>query len=558
MKWIKASLLFSSVAFSIGARAKLTTMAGHVPYAAMVDSLNVGQLAPSKTMTLTISLNLRNELALQTLINRLYNPNDSLYRHYLTTQQFRAEFGPTQQDVAQVAQYLQSHNLQIVGETTSTLEVQGRASEVEKTFGVHLNQYLRPDGRFAFAPDSEPQLDSAIAPKIAGIIGLNSFAHYEPLSLRRLHRGPIVANSSTPPPSGSGLGPADIQSAYHLQTAGTTGAGQTLALMELDGYAPTDIATYAQSYGITPVPLQNILIDGYNGSAGQGAPEVVLDIELMMAVAPGAAKILVYEGVNNENGPVDVYGKIADDNIAKQVSTSWGSPESQNTAAYLNSENKIFMQMAAQGQSIYAASGDSGAYDDGSTLSVDDPASQPYIVATGGTTLTTAANGAYSNETSWSVANSEQQGQPEGGGGGISSVWKIPTWQTGLASTANQGSSTMRMVPDIAFDADPNTGYAIYQGGAWNEYGGTSCAAPIWAAYTALVNQARAKNGLTTLGFADPVIYQLGKGAGATLFHDIADSSTNLFYPAVTGYDLSTGWGTPVGPQLFSALSAKK
>ncbi len=201
--------------------------------------------------------------------------------------------------------------------------------------------------------------------------------------------------------------------------------------------------------------------------------------------------------------------------------------------------------MAAQGQTIFAASGDSGAYDNRSNtslLSVDDPAAQPYMTAAGGTSLTTAgAGGAWKSETTWS-----------GGGGGISVQWPLPTWQQGVATAANKASTAMRNVPDVSLDADPYTGYSIFLNGGWYLYGGTSCAAPLWAAFTALVNQQRQANGNAPLGFANPIIYSL---ANASNFHDIADGSTNQYYPAVTGYDDATGWGSFNGAFLLTALA---
>jgi kumamolisin len=214
------------------------------------------------------------------------------------------------------------------------------------------------------------------------------------------------------------------------------------------------------------------------------------------------------------------------------------------------------MQIAAQGQSFFAAAGDSGAFDNGSTLSVDDPGSQPYMTSVGGTTLTLNSDGSYGKETSWAVQGGSVK---EGGGGGISAVWPIPTWQQNLGTAANQGSTTMRMVPDVALDADPNSGYAIFSQGAWQEVGGTSCAAPLWAAFTALVNQQRAINGQGGLGFPNLSLYSDAESSAYTVnFHDIADGSANLHFTAVKGYDLSTGWGTMIGSSLLASLGSTR
>ena len=533
---------------TVSAWATPTRLKGHVPSQWISRSTDNGRLTQSQEIPMTIALSLRNQSQLADLIKRLHNPTDPMYGHYLTTAQFAAQFGPTSQDIDTVQQYLASHNLKVLGTTTTTMKISGAVSDIETAFNFEMHQYQTKDNRTAYSANNDPEVDDSVSSKITAILGLNNFSK---LVAHRQRRALAPrANPVGTGPSG-GLAPADIQKAYSFPGGSVNGAGQTLALMELDGYTPSDITAYAQQFNIATTPaLQNILIDGFNGAAGSGADEVTLDIELMMAVAPGASQILVYEGMNTETGPTDVYAKIADDNLAKQVSTSWGSPESQNTSAFLNSENSIFMQMASQGQSIYAAAGDSGAYDDGSTLSVDDPSSQPYMVSAGGTSLTLNSDGSYKSETSWGTTD---QGQDEGGGGGISSVWPMPSWQAGLATATNKGSTANRMVPDVSLDADPDTGYAIYVGGSWNVYGGTSCAAPLWAAFTALVNQQRATAGLATLGFANMAIYSAGTGASySQLFHDVNDNSTNLFYPAVTGYDLSTGWGTMIASSLLT------
>lgn len=317
-----------------------------------------------------------------------------------------------------------------------------------------------------------------------------------------------------------------------------------MALFELDGYNASDIAKYVSYYALPSAPLQNVLVDGFSGSAGSGAGEVTLDIELQIALAPGASRIIVYEGPNSGTGVVDTYNRIAMDNLAKQISTSWGISEGQNSKAVINSENTIFQQMAAQGQSIYAASGDSGAYDNGSTLSVDDPASQPYMVGVGGTQLFLNSDKTYSYESTWNVNNTVS--------GGVSSLWIIPTWQQGIASAV---SATKRNVPDVSLNSDQYTGYSIYYKGGWYIFGGTSCASPLWAAFTARVNQMRIANGMSTLGFANPLIYQIAAGArGGADFHDVVNGTTNLYYVAGTGYDNATGWGSFNGAELLADL----
>ena len=213
--------------------------------------------------------------------------------------------------------------------------------------------------------------------------------------------------------------------------------------------------------------------------------------------------------------------------------------------------------MAAQGQSLFSATGDNGAYDDGRTLSVDDPGSQPYVTGVGGTTLVTnGTGGAYAAETAWGVfydlsnPSSTQGGSfGVGGGGGFSTIWPAPSYQSILNPTP-----AMRSVPDVALDADPQTGYAIYYNGGFAGYGGTSAAAPLWAGFTALVNQQRTAAGKAPIGFLNPAIYQIGASAAYTAdFHDIT-SGSNLYYPAVPGYDNASGWGSFIGDALLSTL----
>lgn len=319
---------------------------------------------------------------------------------------------------------------------------------------------------------------------------------------------------------------------------------------------------------------------------------MTLDIELQLAVAPEASAILVYAGGNMNSLVVQQYQKIADDNLAKEISTSWGAPEITNDSVSLDGENDAFEQMASQGQSIFAAAGDNGAYDgagtsstvngtDPTALLVDDPSSQPYMCGVGGTTLavmTPGTNEHYLSETSWGTPATSTGG---GGGGGISRLWPTPFYQVGIVPSAgaipsnyttagtdlpNPNPSTSRNTPDVSFDANPDTGYDIVFGGVADAaltFGGTSCAAPIWAGFTALANEERANNGLPPLGFANPAIYQIGADGYSgytfrypTVFHDIMDGSTNLYFPAVKGYDSSTGWGSFNGNYLQTDLGS--
>jgi len=260
-------------------------------------------------------------------------------------------------------------------------------------------------------------------------------------------------------------------------------------------------------------------------------------------MAPGISSVYVYEAPNGSSWD-SILDRIATDNVCKQISCSWigGGPDS--------TAEGIFQQMAAQGQSFFTASGDS----DADTGSIQFPADSPSITVVGGTTLTsTGAGGSYTSETVWNW------GDGTGSSGGISTYYSIPTWQQGISMTANMGSTTMRNVPDVAMTADNI--YVAYNNGGGGIFGGTSCAAPLWAAFTALVNQQSVSNTGSTVGFINPAVYAVGQGTGyASDFHDTTvgnnfSSSSPAKFPAETGYDLCTGWGTPNGTTLINALA---
>ena len=544
-------------------------MPGHIP-AAVASAQEISALSSTQPVSLALSLPLHNQAELEDLLHGLSDPSDPRFGQFLTPEEFTARYSPTPAEYQRVIAYAQAMGLTVTAThpNRTLLDVAAPAGQVEKAFGLHLRVYRsREDGRTFYAPDAEPQIPFALASLVTGVVGLSNASRWQPHLHPHSSLAPafdvaaILDPYSTDPAAplqigtgvSGGLAPSDIKAAYNLSSVAQNGSGQTLGLFELDGYTASDIAAYETQYGLPSVPLQNVLVDSVTGvpSTTSGPAEVTLDIELQAALATGASKILVYEGPNSDAGVVDTYSRIASDNTAKEISTSWGEAENSAPASVRSSENTAFQQMAAQGQSIYAASGDSGADDNGSSLSVDDPASQPYMVGVGGTSLTTTSpGGAYQSETTWNNSLGA-------GGGGISTVWTIPSYQNGVVgSSASKGSTSYRNVPDVSLDADPYTGYSVYYKGGWTIYGGTSCAAPLWAAFTALVNQKRVAAGSPTLGFPNPPIYALAaSGAYANDFHDITGGSTNRYYPAVTGYDDATGWGSFNGANLLADLS---
>jgi kumamolisin len=330
----------------------------------------------------------------------------------------------------------------------------------------------------------------------------------------------------------NGFTPAQLRSAYDTTPLGT-GAGKTVALWEFDGFQASNITSYDNQFGINATAPQTVSVDNanFNAQPGQGEGEVELDIELVQAIAPGAST-LVYEAPNSDQGQIDMANAIVSQDKVSVTSISWGACEAASSPATIMSTDNALAQGAAEGISFYAASGDFGSDDcRNGTTGVDYPASDPNVTGTGGTSLTLGANGAYGSETAWT-----------GSGGGVSTVFAAPAYQT------NTGGK--RAVPDVASDADPNTGYAIFSAGQWQVFGGTSCAAPMWSGLTALID---AKAG-TNLGNGNAKFYSIAAGGNAaTAFHDITSGSNGAF-TAGAGYDEVTGLGTYDGAGLASAL----
>lgn len=547
----------SQAAASQTAQAVQPRLTGHVPLRAVAHAHLVGRVAAAQTVGLALTLPLRNPADLSDLLSRLYAPGDPLYGKFLTPAEFTARFGPTESDYAAVAAAAKSAGLQITGTHPNrlVLDVSGPASALESAFGLHLENYRAADGRVFRAPDAGPLLPRGMAGRVAGVVGLDTALRLH--SHLRPHLVPSVLGGHLGSGPYGGLTPSDVKTAYSLNSVSANGAGQSLALFELDGYTASDITAYRTYCSLPAMPIQNILVDGVTGAVGSTSDETTLDIELAQALAPNLSKIFLYLSPNTNTGVIDTLNRMVSDNTAKQISTSFGEDEISSGSAFLAQENPIFQEMAAQGQTMLSATGDNGAYDDGMTLTVDDPGSQPYVTGVGGTSLATSGTGGpYAAESAWGLAynvndpNSTNGGAyGVGGGGGFSAVWPTPSYQAGLVP-----APAMRSVPDVALNSDPETGYSIYVGGQWNVYGGTSAAAPLWAGFTALVNQQRAAAGKAPVGFLNPLIYQIGASAAYTNdFHDVA-SGNNLYYPATAGYDNATGWGSFVGSALLNTL----
>jgi hypothetical protein len=419
------------------------------------------------------------------------------------------------------------------------LSIEAPVDRLERAFGITLREYSHPtEARAFFAPDSDPVLPKGLA--VRHVSGLNNYRRARPRNLRE--------SSGAQPKGGTGQGGTflgkDFRAAY-IPGSKLTGAGQIVGLFELDGYYASDITAYENVAVLPNVPIENVLIDGFSGTPagrrpGSGNEEVSLDIEMAISMAPGLAKVLVYEAspTSSTANIDDLLNRIATDNLAQQISCSWGfdiDPTMQ----------QIFQELAAQGQSFYEASGDDGAFEG----AVFQPSDDPFFTVVGGTTLNTDSNGNWVSEDSWT-----------GSGGGISTVYPIPDWQAGIDMSLNGGSPSMRNLPDVAMVAD--NVLATVDRGRSLVFSGTSIAAPLWAAFTALVNEQGAATGKPRVGFVNPALYAIGRGSRYSgALHDITAGDNSAYgsvdgYSAVRGYDLCTGWGTPNGTGLIEALLA--
>ncbi len=539
-------------------------LSGHVP--AIVKYLQANGHLTATNLNLTIGLPLRNREALTNLLEQLSDPASTNYHKYLSPAQFTQRFGPSEQDYAAVASFASQHGLRVTATHANRmlLQVSGRSSDIESAFQVNLKTYHHPaENRDFYAADTEPTVPAGLA--IQDICGLDNYSVPHPqLNYRNISTlTNLVLKATGKPAPRLGSGPSgtylgnDFRNAY-LPGGTQNGSGQTVALVQFDGYFASDIAAYASLAGRTNIPLQNVLIDGFNGlpTGNGGEVEVSLDIEMLYAMAPALSKIVVYEGDPYNFHPNDVLNRIATDDTASQISCSWGWTGGPKTTT-----DQIFQQMALQGQTMFVASGDSDAYPAGT---VDDPngfgtpSDSAYITSVGGTTLTMTAGGtARISETVWNWGI-EYGADGIGSSGGISTYYKIPYWQTNVNMTACQGSTTTRNFPDVALTGD--NVFVIADGGVQYFVGGTSCASPLWAAFTSMINQQETNLNRAPIGFINPALYKLAQAAGYTTnFNDITtdnntwSGSPNLFY-AVTNYDLCTGLGTPNGTNLINAL----
>jgi kumamolisin len=431
-----------------------------------------------------------------------------------------------------VSAFMQSQGLTVTSSDSArrALLVAGTLEQLQRVFGVTLQRY--DDGTHQFnGREGWIMLPESLHDDVVAVLGLDK----RPQARPQIRFATEAATSYTPPQV----------AALYAFPSNVTGAGQTIAFIELGGgFSQSDYTAYFQSLGLTPPTVTVVPVDGATNSPGtdQNADgEVMLDVEVAGAVAPGAA-LVIYLAPNTDQGFIDAVSTAVNDTTRKPgiISISWGGAESTWTSQATTALNTVLQDAVNANISVCVASGDSGSSDGvgGSAPNVDFPASSPNVLACGGTSLTSKGT----------TITSEVVWNSDGGasGGGISDLFATPSWQANITlPTSANGGKAGRGVPDVASDADPNTGYSVRVDGATQVIGGTSAAAPLWAGLIALLNQSLGKN----VGFVNPKLYAIAPDP----LHDITQGN-NGAYSAGPGWDACTGLGSPDGSQLLAAL----
>jgi subtilase family serine protease len=588
-----------------------------------------GQMANNKQIRISLVLQANNGTQLNNLLQALYTPGNSQYHNWLAKGEFNRLFAPSTSQIAQVDKFLQNAGLHVVASPSPFLiEAIATVAQVEAAFHTRINNYTTITGETFYQNDSTVQIPASLSKLVMAVSGLSNtnqlHSHYvTTLTSAKKQRIPVPKYGAGP--HGSGLTPAQVASlydanpVYQLGNRGQ-GKGSTLAVFEQSGYTPSDITAYEhQFFGPSEnVPIININVDGgpvtpacptgdqcgpftsgtpcangCNSADYTGDIEVEADIEMQIALAPKANRILVYNAPNDNLGitGVNEYLKITNDDLADSISSSWGACEQDVGLPTAKAESVAFMQMAAQGQSMFSAAGDTGAFDclrdsGKSGIAVNDPSSQPFVTAVGGTSFGTFDPGTNQHPTYptgsvtvWNILNAckatrlDQCGNLGAGGGGVSSFWSLPSYQHGLGviSSLSQKSpycsqattgQYCREVPDVSANTDEYTPYAehctgnpktnstcatIPVSGGWFGIECTSLSSPLWSGIIALWDGVHGKR----FGNANFGLYQWFRSSHSynKYFHDITGKNqtenNNGYYPTTPYYDMATGIGTP-------------
>ncbi|MBX6353048.1 MAG: peptidase S53 [Thermoflavifilum sp.] len=563
-----------------------------------------GDLPDDTPVTVDIVLKLRNAQALQSYINQTTDPSSRNYRHYLSVSQFAQQYAPSPQDIRAITNYLQAFGIQTtVYPDHLIITANGTVGQFNQAFKTKI-QSAKLNGRSFHAAKQNPMLPAGIAKDVLCVLGLTNYYNFKSNALER------NLDPADTPVGPLNLTPQDLISHYDvgpLYQQGATGAGQTIGIVTLADFNPEDAYAFWNDMGINVKAnrITEVPVDG--GAGWDGYDETTLDVEQSGALAP-QADIRVYEAPNTDTGFVDAFATAISEDIAQQISVSWGLAEpailylvanNAETPAYPYVFNQLFMEAAAQGQSMFAAAGDEGAYDavrefylnsgvPGVALpSVDQPADSPYITAAGGTTLpfhfTSPSTGItvhVDQERAWGWdylynyfdargLNNPAQWAARylvGGGGGFSLFFPTPDYQQGVPGvnkftgvlqwipTQNGSSLTRatqpqiitgngagRNLPDLSMNADPYTGYLVYLSDPGKP--GSNAGYAVYGGTSFVAPQLAGLTALindadhTRVGFWNPQIYRFAttKNSPFTPLNTTGTTNDNDLYTGTAG-----------------------
>jgi subtilase family serine protease len=502
------------------------------------NALLLGSAPSTAPVHLTIGLALPDRAGLNSLLQAQQTPGNPEYHHYLTPSEFTSRFAPSESTAAKVTQYLRNAGFSTVSVASNRLQITatGTVAQAEQAFNTHINQY-RQSGQDVLVNSSPAQIPSTLSGTVTGVLGLST-----------------LGSDATPTeatPSVTGHYPKQFQTAYDA-TGTPTGSGTSIAIVAEGNLTPTinDLRTAETKQGLPKVPVRVVPI-GPPSPDTSGATEWNLDTQSSTGIAQDVRNLTLYDATSLSDSDLSrAFNTFASQDTAQAGSASLGECE---LLAYEDGSQVIddaaFAEAAAQGQTFFASSGDTGAscavvdtngIPDSGPISVNYPASSTYVVGVGGTTLSTDNTGHYAGETAW-----------DAGGGGLSLFDAPGAWQANAAPISLPSGSTAlnagRPVPDIAFDGDSNTGALIYQGNNASQIGGTSLSSPLALGAWARLESAHGNS----LGFAPEALYGLYNKVNPSTsshkatpgFHDITTGSNGL-YAAAPGYDLTTGLGS--------------
>jgi len=504
----------------------------------------IGRLPATQSIRFDIVLAVRDQAGLDRFLHEIYDPSSPSYHNYLTVKQFTERFGPTQKDYDALIRFARANGFTVLRGSRDAMDVQFKApvATIETAFHVTMGLYHdASQKRDFYAVDREPTVDLPF--QLWHITGLDNYSIPRPALVHRpAGAQPAATTGSCPEASFCG---SDMRAAYYEGKA-LTGKGQYIGLLEYAGFNITDVNTYYQGAKQTRyTPVKGVSTDGSSINCFYPScddTEQTLDITQALGMAPHTKTLFVF--VSDSSDTALLSSMSSHSPLPLSLSASW--VWTPNPGA----DEPYFKKMATQGQSYFNAAGDWGAWP--GSIDAYYPADDPYVISVGGTDLTTKGAGqGWATEVGWT---------PYSGGGISPDDFAIPSWQKlkGVINKSNKGSTKYRNGPDVAANSNFTFYVCADQQGlsrcTANNYGGTSFAAPMWAGYLALANQRAAARGDKPPGFINPTIYPLGVGTTYhKLFHDITSGSNG--FPAVKGYDLMTGWGSPNGAALINALA---